>query len=48
MLVLKRFEESLRSVQVYCSATSNGFWLTRCIKTPSKKEENFLLSEDSI
>lgn len=48
MLVLRRFEESLHSVQIDCSATSCGFWLTRCISAPSKKEENFLLSEDNI
>ncbi|CAK7295387.1 hypothetical protein VULLAG_LOCUS4689 [Vulpes lagopus] len=31
MLVLKRSEERLYSVQIYCSALSYGFWLTRRI-----------------
>jgi hypothetical protein len=44
MLVMKKFEEGLHSIR----STGEGFWLTLCVQTPSKKEENFLLSEENI
>ena len=34
-------------MKIYRPAINHGFWF-KCVSTSSKKEENFLLSEDNI
>lgn len=35
-------------MKVYRPAINHGFWFIKCVSISSKKEENFLLSEDNI